>query len=401
MTRLSFLLSLLLACSLALAVPALAACGGDDDDDDNDDSGGDDVADDTGGDDAADDDTGDDDSGDDTGDDDAQTGCVEGDFDPYFGVFHAHTSYSDGELTPADAFAYARDVAGLDALVVTDHLEQLYFVNPRDRWGLCHEQADAAYDPGNYLTDCGFEYGSGFILPFFQSTGHNNVFFSADRFPMIQLDFHDFYASLVACPECVGQFNHPADDPTMTWNDWEYFPDVDERMSLYEFNGDGDTWPVYFDALAAGWHVSPMWNQDNHSANWGTANDRRSGFYMTDLTREALHEAMQAGRSFMTLDKNAAIRMMGAQTCWMGSQLKGYPTLPLDVETYDLDAADGFTAIEIYGPGMELLESVDCAGQTTCAASFDFPVTASTYFVARAVQADGDVLVAAPIWVEP
>ena len=32
-----------------------------------------------------------------------------------------HTSYSDGVLTPSDAFQHARDLALLDFLAVTDH----------------------------------------------------------------------------------------------------------------------------------------------------------------------------------------------------------------------------------------------------------------------------------------
>ncbi len=39
----------------------------------------------------------------------------------YFGVPYAHTSYSDGALTPVDVFTYVRDVAKIDFLVITDH----------------------------------------------------------------------------------------------------------------------------------------------------------------------------------------------------------------------------------------------------------------------------------------
>ncbi|MET0552068.1 MAG: hypothetical protein ABW221_03460, partial [Vicinamibacteria bacterium] len=42
----------------------------------------------------------------------------------WHGQLHAHTSYSDGLLTPADAYAAAR-AQGLDFFAVTDHLEQL------------------------------------------------------------------------------------------------------------------------------------------------------------------------------------------------------------------------------------------------------------------------------------
>lgn len=330
-------------------------------------------------------------------------GCIEGDFVPYWGVLHAHTGYSDGELTPADAFEYGRDAGELDILVITDHLEQLYLPFPvAEKWVRCREQADDAYDPGYFLSDCGFEYGSGFILPWFQSTGHNNVFFSGNLFPMIQLDYHLFFQSFVECPCCIGQFNHPGSSEHENWNQFEYFPDVDERMNLFEFNSE-PAWELFFQALDAGWHVSPMHNQDNHNADWGTRDGYRSGFYLADLTREDLHDGMSDRRSFMSSDLNAAIKVTAMKKCWMGSILSGdLPlTLSFEVEAFDLDAGDGLASIEVFGPAGELLDTADCEGSETCAADFTFDVPAATYFVARALQDDGDWLTAAPIWVEP
>jgi hypothetical protein len=325
-------------------------------------------------------------------------GCVQGSFQPYRGVLHAHTSYSDGEKTPADAFAYARDVAKLDMLVVTDHLEQIHIGT---RWADCKKQADAANAPGQFLAACGYEYGSGFLMPLFSSTGHNNVFFNADLFPAVQLDFHDFYKSLAACASCIGQFNHPGDGQDQNWSHFEYFADVDERMNLFEFNSGGPVWDMFFEALGKGWTISPMLNQDNHSANWGTANDGRSGFFMAALDRSSLYDAMLHRRSFMTRDKNASIKMIAATGCWMGSMLSGVASVPVHVEASDPDAADAFTALEVFGPGKQQMLQVDCASKPSCSADLTVQVTQSTFVVARAKQADGQELVSAPIWMRP
>ena len=400
------LLSLLLTMICIFSVLISCDTGDDEEDDSNKEPVADDDDDATDDDDDDDDDDNNDDNDDDDNDDNDNdttmvTGCVEGNFDPYWGVLHAHTRYSDGDETPADAFVYARDNGELDIMIVTDHLEQLYLPVPPDKYEKCFDQADDNYDPGYYLTDCGFEYGSGFILPWFQSTGHNNVFYSPDLFPVIQLDFHNFYNSLVDCSTCVGQFNHPGSDPTQTWNDFEYFEDVDIKMNLFEFNGGGLVWDLYFDALDAGWHISAMYNQDNHSADWGTKNDRRSGFFLSDLNRENLYEAMMARRSFMSYDKNAYIKITADTTCSMGSILSGYSNISIDVEAVDLDVDDGFDNIEIYGPDMNLLTTVDCTDQEICTDGFDFAVTEATYYVAKATQTDGEWLVSGPIWVEP
>lgn len=44
-------------------------------------------------------------------------------YNAYWGNLHSHTSYSDAEGTPAEAFNYACYTAQIDFLAVTDHLE--------------------------------------------------------------------------------------------------------------------------------------------------------------------------------------------------------------------------------------------------------------------------------------
>jgi hypothetical protein len=285
-------------------------------------------------------------------------GCITGSFTAYRGDLHAHTGYSDGEQTPQDAFAMARDVAGLDIMVVTDHVEQLLIPPPVDKWGECQAQADGFNAAGSFVASCGFEYGSGMsLVPPCMSTGHNNVFFADSLFGATQTDFHDFYASLAGCGPCIGQFNHPGDGDCQTWSNFEYDQPADQKLNLLELSGGGPAWDLFFVALDAGWTVSPMNNQDNHSANWGTANNRRSGLYLTELTRDALRQAMLDRRTFSSLDQNASIRMMADDVCWMGSILTQYPaaSLSVSVTAEDPDAADGFSAIELYGPAKAAL----------------------------------------------
>jgi hypothetical protein len=326
----------------------------------------------------------------------APSGCISGEFNLARANLHSHTSYSDGEQTPADAFAYARNVADLDVLVVSDHVEQLYFFNPSDRWDLCREQAGTATEPGQFAALCGFEYGSGYGI--LESDGHCNVFFANDLFPAVQLDFHDFYDSLLACPNCIGQFNHPGDESSQHFEHFSYYADVDENMNLYEFNGSGDTWGLYFQALDAGWHVSPVINQDNHAPNWGTANSTRSGLYLSSLTREAVYDAMRARRSFASFDQNASLRVRTNHGCWMGSILTTHTGFDLNAEADDDD--DGFAAIDFWGPGRTLLQSTSCNNQRHCEATYHVAADCDTYVIPVALQSDGETVTAAPFWVQ-
>ncbi|NMB73659.1 MAG: hypothetical protein GYA21_00860 [Myxococcales bacterium] len=157
---------------------------------------------------------------------------------------------------------------------------------------------------------------------------------------------------------------------------------------------------LYFQTLQG---LAPLatYNQDNHGCDWGTKNDNRSGFFLPELTREALFQAMFERRSFATTDKNATIVMMAQGECWMGSILRGATYLNLRVTASDPDPDDAFLAIEFYGPQKTLLSTFDCAGTNPCVAELSVPVIGSTDVVARATMQDGGSLVAAPIWASP
>jgi len=44
----------------------------------------------------------------------------------YYANLHSHSALSDGIGTPAEAYAYARDVADIDVLALTDHTHYLF-----------------------------------------------------------------------------------------------------------------------------------------------------------------------------------------------------------------------------------------------------------------------------------
>lgn len=79
-----------------------------------------------------------------------------------WGDVHGHTSRSDGKGTLDDYFAYARDVAKLDFVIVTDH----DFGNgppwrlPKEAWQLTQEEADAYTVDGRFVAIAGYEWTS-------------------------------------------------------------------------------------------------------------------------------------------------------------------------------------------------------------------------------------------------
>lgn len=329
-------------------------------------------------------------------------GCIRGDFSVYFGMFHSHSNFSDGRGTPREAYEHARDQGELDVFALTDHLEMLYIPVPPDKWETLHAIADELYLPGSYVTLVGFEYSSAFDLPFFTSSGHNNVFFSDEMFPIVMLDYHLFYLKLLECPGCLAHFNHPGYGGQTNWDGFTYDPALDPQINQIELSTwDLDAWPYLFEALDQGWHVSPNWNQDNHGGEWGTEDDHRTGLWLEELTRESVYRCLRNRRTFSTLDRNASIRLMTSEGCWMGSILSGCLSATLTIEAVDPDAGDGFDTIELWGPGQELLQEFPCEGNTRCESNVDFALDEAGYVLVRAVQEDGDLLVSAPIWFNP
>jgi hypothetical protein len=71
----------------------------------------------------------------------------------FWGDLHAHTSYSDGVLTPKDAYQYARDRSKLDFFAVTDHSQCLTF----DEYADVIAQANRCNAPGKFVTLYGAE----------------------------------------------------------------------------------------------------------------------------------------------------------------------------------------------------------------------------------------------------
>jgi|GEM_PF-2179810 len=320
-------------------------------------------------------------------------GCVQGDFKAYWGNLHAHTSYSDGELTPAKAFDHAR-AAKLDFMWVTDHKGQM----SQDQWGHCRTMADAATVDGEFIAGCGYEIV--ILTDGGAQLGHFNFLFVSKMIPAPK-GLPNLYQAVADCSPCVGQWNHPPNPAN--FHDYEYFPVAKDAMRLIEFNGAG-TWEVkqaeYLAALRQGWLVSPAFNEDNHHQNWGDS-PRATGVFTHELSRLGIRSAVRGRRTFATLDDTASIQMKADDVCWMGSELRGLGDTVLTVVARDKQAGDGFKRIVLLGPQGKELASHGCQDQTPCTAKFDRHVSGETHFVAMGIQTDGARVISAPIWFKP
>ena len=304
----------------------------------------------------------------------------------YYGNLHSHTSYSDGVLTPVDAYQYARDSADLDFLAVTDHLHLL------DTNEFVHMQNMATQSTvnGSFVAIYGYEWTSNVY-------GHVNVYNTTEMTPIsTYYDWSGFINWLTDRPNAFTQFNHPGRNVAFNnWNNFDYVDEVtDSSFSLIEFQNVQQATDYYELALNKGWHLSPVWNQDNHAADWGNKNNGRAGVWASDLTANSIFEAIRAGRTVATMDKNASvwIEVFGNS---MGLTVDRVANIPLEIILHDGDN-EAWQHIEIVCSN-GIVDSFSATGNIDTIIYLN--LIDDKYVFVRAIQADSDYVWSAPIYV--
>ena len=324
----------------------------------------------------------------------------------YYGLLDAHTSFSDGLGSVEEAFSAAAGVEGLNFFAVTDHSDS--FDNAangsitRDGSAVSAEwaagkQAAAAVTGEDFVGIFGYEmsWGEDKML------GHINTF----NTPGWQIPrqtgmgtLAGYCAALAKVPGQVSQFNHPG----LMYGEFDCFQDYDSAcdrvMQLLQVEGEnGESfYPYYLLALDAGWHVAPTVGQDNHNADWGAAGSSRTAVLAKSLTEDALYEAMGACRVYATQDPDLYIdyRLNGQI---MGSILSAAEGL--EVRAVLEDPTDGaIGTVEVISTGGSVLASCQldaAAGEVTLPVPDGYP-----YYFLRITQPDGDTAVTAPVWVD-
>lgn len=251
--------------------------------------------------------------------------CQNG-YNVYFGNLHSHTGYTGGVYDPAYAYKYAKDTAHIDFLAVTDHLETL----SNSEWSNTLYMADQANNDGVFAAFAGYEWTS-------PTYNHCNVFNTTTKVSQFNVNnWQAFVQDLISNPTAIAQFNHPGFAGSNNWNNFSYIDQqADDVFCLYEINSAGQEY-YYPQALDSGWHVSPAAGQDNHDATWGNLDDTRTGIWSTQLTRTALIDAIKAGRTFSTFDKNASVWLDIAGVP-MGGTVNYSNSLPLHIRMNDTD----------------------------------------------------------------
>ncbi len=298
----------------------------------------------------------------------------------YWGDLHAHTSYSDGKLKPADAFTMARDEAALDFFALTDHLERL----SDEEWADTMSQVDRFHEDGKFVVLPGCEWSKGW--------GHCNVIDTRTHtFPAA---FPDFF------PEARKQgavvfLNHPAwkygSRNAYDHDNQRYVPEADDVVIGEEVRSPAER-DAFILALRNGWHLAAIGSSDTHSDNWGKTGEWT--ICLADrLTREAIVEALRNARTFSTADRNCRPTF---------AQREASPTgrLVLDLSFADPDGGDRMAEITLYEDANARYTYYLNTNALPLQAAFG-PSEAARFYFAEYRQQDGNLIYSSPVWIEP
>ena len=346
-----------------------------------------------------------------------------GDYTLYFGQLHAHTNLSDGTGTVKQAFDHASKVDNLDFLALTDHsnsfdndanvhLDSENAEELSEEWeeGRSGARNITEHENGTFVGLYGFEMTWSGGAPGHINTFNSDGFESRNYAPYKKGDNYDvlqaYFDTLNENPETISQFNHPGD----TFGDFMdfslYDPVVDNQITLIEVgNGEGaigssgyfPSYSYYTRALDKGWHVAPTNNQDNHKGNWGDSNTARSVVLATDLSEEAIYDAMKNYRVYATEDNDLSI-LYSLNGNAMGSILDDQEAVNIEVSISDPTDTAGSTKVEVIVNGGQTLAEQTFEGGSADISFDNLPATYGYYYL-RITQADKNIAVTAPVWV--
>ena len=373
-----------------------------------------------------------------------------------FGQLHNHSTYSDGQGTPTQAYQHIHGVADMDYFLMTDHsnyfstatgskIKDYYNMsgllkNSAGTMSLWEEQRlitedyNAAYR--NMLICQGYEMTWRRVDPNkLKETGHMNVFngygtisrlTAGTETNSVKGDFsglYYFYDMLINANKglnekgkaisrtkyiqdapIVAMWNHPSNK----WGTFDeyggYSKERDEIINLMEVRNGGATYDApYNSALSKGWHIAPTAGQDHHELEWGSINGLRTVVRTDDFTEAGLYWALSRRHAYATVDQNLRIyydMVVDGKTYQMG-----------DIAKYGENAT--ITAVlELFQPDCEEIGTVRLIGKngtvvytTTIADSYaylEIPLDASQpYYYVRINPADKQLAYTAPIWLEP
>jgi hypothetical protein len=331
----------------------------------------------------------------------------------FWGDVHGHTSHSDGKGSLDEYFTYARDVAKLDFVIVTDH----DFGNgkptwwlPKEIWTLTQDKADEYTVDGRFVAIAGYEWTSQpkYWTDVEEGTpserlfpgppkfyNHKNVYFPG-RVEYLFSAKDPAYMSPILLAEAVGKHgglvhnNHPSSGLDGR-DQWDYDPVHYSVITNTEMYGDtihyqGKTYHVNMEQavrhfLDGGGKTGFVGGTDTHEGKPAA----RTAVLAKDLTREAIFDALRRRRNYAVSNARIVLsfKINGHE---MGEEIDIAGKPQADVEIQGTDTVE---EVAIIRDGA-LLHSFSPGSQQVRFTYVDQTFDQNSYYYLRVTQADRD-----------
>lgn len=326
-----------------------------------------------------------------------------GEYNLYYGYLHAHTSYSDGEGLPEEAYAMVRDEAKLDFFSVTDHGILLHIWPWEQQWEKIKEVAAQFNEDHVFVALHGFEWSSPLL-------GHINVIHSQEFTDCLRSFYmEDIYQWISERPEVIGRFNHPGeyDYLRVEFDHFALRTYAIKQMVGIEVHNGGDGVAHYYnlkgyfgeynyldEANQIGWMVGAVGGEDNHDKDWGFKSGYVVGAWATELTREGILDAYRERRTFASEDGNLGLSFT-IDDAQMGSRLTP-GNKHLKISLWDGDG-ETFSKVSILKSG-NVIHTFDI-NSSNPVLEMDVDAEDGDYYYIFVYQTDGDAALSSPIWI--
>ena len=332
----------------------------------------------------------------------------------FWGDLHGHSNFSDGTGTPEDYFRYARDVAALDVVALTDHDHwgMLFLDAHPEMWETIRTETKRFHQPGRFVTLLGYEWTSWLH-------GHRHVLYFGDDGALLSSLDPDYESPARLWEGLRGQpaltfAHHSAGGPVAT--NWSIPPDpelepVTEVVSVHGVSEALDSPHVIYSAVAGnfvrdvldrGITLGFIGSGDSHDGHPGLAQigaptGGLAAFFAAELTRESILSALRARQVYATSGPRILLRArLGVHP--MGSRIPSSSVEPLVVTVVSPGALD---RVEIIRSGA-LVDAVPGEGSRDL--TFERSIhdlRAGEYLYLRVIQQDLGIAWSSPFFIVP
>ena len=368
----------------------------------------------------------------------------------FYGTTHAHTNWSDGGMPvsdcvsgrygyaggaqPADAFAYAKTSGSVDYLAVVEHNHLMQDActtctaeGVKTRYTNGFTAAQTATVPGSFVGLFGMEWGV------ISGGGHINIYNQAQLMSWTGEPYHVLvdksnYPQLYTAMKnnqgtlgSYGTFNHPNSGDFGSYVRSADGDAVMRGLSIISgpafntsttFSPGGSTYVgLYNSTLGLGWKIAPEAHQDNHCWNFGNSTPNRTVALIpngTTFNQQSLMSAYGARHFYAAQDRDVQLVYRTADsTRVMGDSFSASAAVGVYVRVAD-PAGEAVQKIEIWGgragtnasPGAAPTVVASNTSSTTLSATLAAqPAGQEWYYYVAAVQADGNNVWSAPMWI--